>query len=490
MEPFAWPSIEEFVGREAELRELDDWYASKERMPISLYGRRRCGKSWLLRRFAHGKPAIVLVARRMAPGAQYNDFAEKLKPFFGFKPEIKSLADLFTFIYKVGQKQKILAVIDEFPYLLPTTETEIKRELSSIQAVLEDERDKSQLKLILCGSLVGQMESLLAEGAPLYGRLRPLQFQPMAFQEARLHLPGLDPLDQFARFALAGGIPRYLATFSAVAPLRTLVMDRILNPNAALWDEGRAIVEQELREPKIYFTILQELAGGDKESGQLTTTLRSDAQRTSKYLKTLEDMRLVERLLPMGSDTTSRGGHWHLRDPFLRFWFRFVFPFQDDLEAGLSSSTLFDTEIAPTLNEHVGRQFEDFCLSWTRRNYPITKASPWWGNSLNEFRENGSRSTEEIDIVGMARGRVIVVGEVRWRNSMMDISYLNEIQKYKIPALKQSKLKLSANPTILLFCLGGYTKALQLQASKRTDLVLVDVRKALSSFCSVTYFPR
>jgi len=170
-----------------------------------------------------------------------------------------------------------------------------------------------------------------------------------------------------------------------------------------------------------------------------------------------------------------------LRDPFLRFWFRFVFPFQDDLEAGLSSSTLFDTEIEPTLNEHVGRQFEDFCLSWTRRNYPITKASSWWGNSLNEFRKNGSRSTEEIDIVGMARGRVIVIGEVRWRNSMMDISYLNEIQKYKIPALKQSKLKLSANPTILLFCLGGYTKELQSQASKRTDLVLVDVRKALSS---------
>jgi AAA+ ATPase superfamily predicted ATPase len=481
METFNWPSVAEFVGRETEREELEGWWNSSERMPVSLYGRRRGGKSWLLRRFAHGKPAVVLVARRMAPGAQFDDLADRLEPILGVRPSITSLSEFFTIIYHAAQKQKMLVVIDEFPYLLPTTEVEIDRELTAIASVMENERDVSNLKLILCGSLVSQMESLLAERSPLYGRLRPLQLQPITFQEARLHLPGLGAIDQFERYALAGGMPRYLSTFTGPDMVADIIKERILNPNAALWDEGRAVLEQELREPKIYFTILQELASGDKDSGELTTALRSDAQRTSKYLRVLEDMRLVERRLPMGSVSGSRAGHWHLRDPFLRFWFRFVFPFQDDLESGLTADALFAAEVEPDLHDHIGRQFEDFCLSWTRANQPVTKVGAWWGPSLNSLRAKGVRSSEEIDIVGVARNRITLIGEARWGNSAMSASYLDEIQSYKLPALKQSGLKMIVQPKILLFSRGGYTKGLQTEADGRSDLELIDVSQALSS---------
>lgn len=482
---YEWPSVTEFLDRDDELAELEKWWGSAERAPISLYGRRRCGKSWLFRRFAHGKPAALLVARRTAPGAQLDDFADKLEPILGVRPALGSVAELFRTLYRAARGTKLLAVIDEFPYLLPTTEAEIERELTAIAAVMEEERDQSQLKLVLCGSLVSQMEALLAEKGPLHGRLLPLQLHPVAFPQARLFLPELDPVQQFERYAVAGGMPRYLAALGGTAgptDLAEIVRSRVLNVNSALWDEGRTILEQELREPKVYFGILQQLAGGDKESGQIASALRSDAQRMSKYLNTLQDMRLVERLLPIGADRSSRVGHWHLRDPFLRFWFRFVFPFQDDLESGLSAQTLYDAEVAPVLNDHVAPEFEDYCRRWTRAHQPVTKVGAWWGPALHALRRTGERSTEQIDVVGLARNRVTLIGEARWRNRPMDVRYLDTIDAYKLPALRQQPgLRTAKTPQILLFSRGGYTDRLRQAAEDRDDLSLVDIPSMLTT---------
>lgn len=476
---FRWPSVGEFVDRTEDLAEMRRWWASRDPTPLSLFGRRRCGKSWLLRRFAHGLPAVILVARRTAPGAQLDDFARTLEPLLGVRPDLPDLPTLIRVLYRAAATHKILVVIDEFPYLLPTTEVETVRELTAIAAVMEEEREATRLKLVLCGSLVSQMESLLAERSPLHGRLRPMQLHPVAFPQARLFLPDLDEVRQFERFAMAGGMPRYLDALRGPGSLPDLLCDMFLNPRGALWDEGRAVLEQELREPKVYFAVLQSLATGDKDSTEIANAVRSDGSRVSKYLSVLTQLRLVERRTPAGAAPGSRNGHWHLRDPFLRFWFRFVFPFQDHLEAGLPSRSMFDTEVAPLLHDHIAPEFEDYCRRWTRATQPVTKVDPWWGPSVHAHRRAGTRSSEEIDIVATARGRVTAVGEVRWRSAAMGVSYLREVETYKLPALRQSDLTMARTPTLLLFSRGGYTPELVSEAGRRTDLLLVDVPAAL-----------
>ncbi len=480
---FVWDPVAQFVNRVDELAVLDRWWDSHELMPMNLYGRRRSGKSWLFRRFAHGKPAVLLVARRTAPGAQLDDFADRLEPLLGVRPSLPDLATLFRVLYRSAREQKVLVVIDEFPYLLPTTEAEIQRELSAIQAVMEDEREGSQLKLVLCGSLVGQMESLFAEHSALYGRLFPLQLQPLAFENARLFLGGFEPLEQFERFAIAGGMPRYLSVFQETSKVRDIVCTQILDRNSALWDEGRTVLEQEFREPKVYFAILQALANGDKEINEIVQALRSDAKRVSKYLNVLSDMSVIERRMPVDAELTSRGGHWHLCDPFFRFWFRFVFPFQDDLESGLKAQDFFDAEIASTLNDHVAPEFEEFCRRWTRRQYgaQATKVGAWWGPALHGLQQSGKRQSEEIDIVGIKQGRVTLIGEARWRNARMSVDLLSSVDEHKLPALRQSGLKVAKQPQILLYSRGGYTQSLIDAADARGDVTLVDVKAALRS---------
>ncbi|CAN5209082.1 ATP-binding protein [soil metagenome] len=480
---YNWPRVDEFIDRTAEINRLEAWWASDERMPVNLYGRRRVGKSWLFRRFAHGKPAVLLVSERLAEGAQLTRFSQQLTPLLdGVAPALPDVAALFRVLFRLARDSRVLAVIDEFPWLVGTTSSAAVRTLSSIQAVMEEERDRSQLKLVLCGSAVTQMEALQSERSPLHGRLVPLELRALPYPRACAFLEGGHVQDRFARFAVSGGMPRYLAALAG-GDLRDRVCDQLLRPDAPLWNEGRTIVGQELREPAMHFSVLEQLASGEKQVGELADALKTSSGPVSKYLSTLADLRLVRKDLPYGASPTDRGSHWVLQDPFLRFWFRFVFPFQADLEAGLAPEDLFDSEIAPELADHVAPVFEDLCREHVRATMggTATRVGRWWGNSLNRLRQTGERTTEEIDVVGTARKRVALVGEVKWTTKPLGEKILHDLAEYKVPALEQGGFRLASEVTTVLFSRSGYSGGLRSRADDDDRLVLVDVDRLLST---------
>ncbi len=479
MDTYRWPLVDEFLDREDELARLEEWWESTERMPINMYGRRRVGKSWLLRRFAHGKPAVILASERLAPGTQLSRFAALLEPGLDVRPEIGDLATLFRVAFRLASKAKALVIVDELPWLLPGTDAEIERALSSIQAVMEEERDSSQLKLVLCGSAISQMQALMSERGPLHGRLRALEIRPLRYPQARGFLDTLDPVRRVERFAIAGGMPRYLSELGR-GDLEHVICSRVLDRDGPLWNEARAILEQELKQPGVYFSILEQLATGAKEVEKIASGARVENATVSRYLATLAELRIVRRKLPAGATPSSRGGHWELSDPFLRFWFRFVFPFQVELETGLRAEDLWESGVKPALSDHVAPVFEDLCRDWTRASYGVTaqRFGSWWGNARNDLRRTGQRSTEEIDIVGLAGGaRVTVIGECRWRDKAMDGAILEEIDDYKLPALRQAGYEIDENLQLLLFSRSGYNSTLRKAASENDSLRLVSVTK-------------
>jgi uncharacterized protein len=476
VEAYGWPLVDEFLDREDELARLEEWWASPERMPVNLYGRRRVGKSWLLRCFAHGKPAVILASERLAPGTQLARFAALLEPGLGVRPEIPDVATLFRVAFRLASRSKTLVVIDELPWLLPVAEAEVERVLSSIQAVMEEERDSSQLKLVLCGSAILQMQALMSERGPLHGRLIALEVRPLRYPEARVFLDGLNPVRRIERFAITGGMPRYLSELGR-GDLKHVICARVLNRNGSLWNEARAVLEQELRQPGVYFSILEQLATGKKEVEEVASGARIENAAVSRYLSTLGDLRIVRRRLPVGARASSRGGHWELSDPFFRFWFRFVFPFQAELEAGLAPEDLWESAVKPALSDHVAPMFEELCRGWARATYGRTaqRFGSWWGNARNDLRRTGERMTEEIDLVGTANGRVTVIGECRWRNKAMDGSILKEIEDYKIPALRQAGWKIDGDLRVLLFSRGGFNSVIESAVSADGRLRLVGV---------------
>jgi AAA+ ATPase superfamily predicted ATPase len=342
-----------------------------------------------------------------------------------------------------------------------------------VQATIEEERDTSQLKLILCGSHIAQMRSLLAEDSPLRGRLTPLPTLPLSFPECRPFMAGDGRQERIERFAVAGGMPMYLAELGGGSDLRESICETVLDHRGPLFNDPREVLEEEFRRPGTYFSLLEELAVRDRGMEDLTTALRVPHSTLSPYLDELTKMQLVDKLSPAGARRDLR---YRLADNFLRFWFRFVFPFQESLRAGLRPADHFEAEIAPALPEHVAPVFESLCRRWVRRNLgaQATQVGPWWGRAIDSLRREGTRTSEEIDIVGTARSRVTVVGECKWTSGPMTSKVLDDLERYKLPALRQDGARLPADgPLILLFSKGGFKDSLSAQAAGRDDVRLI-----------------
>jgi AAA+ ATPase superfamily predicted ATPase len=232
------------------------------------------------------------------------------------------------------------------------------------------------------------------------------------------------------------------------------------------------VLEEELRSPGIYFSILEELAAGERSAGDLATAIGVKTPDLSQYLKTLQGMSLVERVAPVAGRADLR---FRVADPFLRFWFRFVFPFQDDLKSGVLPASHYDNEIQPIFAEHVAPVFESLCRQWTRQEPGANGVGSWWGNALNQLRETGERQTEEIDVVGLQRSAVTVVGECKWTSGRLTAKVLADVENYKIPAMRQAGFKVAARPLIVLFSRSGFKTNLVEKVGDRDDVRLVEL---------------
>ena len=474
MDDFVFPAHDRFIDREADLARFEDWWAGQERNALVLYGRRRVGKSWLFREFAHGKPALVLVADRRAQAPQLERFADRLAEPLGVRPALNDLPALFEVLYALAANEKVLVVIDEFPYLLPAREKERDAALTSIQAVME-ERDASQLKLVLCGSYIGQLERLLQ--GPLRGRLTPLLVEPLGFAEAQAFIAGdAGSVERIERYAVSGGMSLYLDELARGASLADRVCTRVLDPRGPLFDDPREVLEEELRTPGVYYSILEELSTGKKSLGDLGTALARKTTDLQGYLDTLRGMRIASRAAPVTALDEERNHRYSLADNYMRFWFRFVFPFQEELKTGLPAGALYRDEITPALADHVGQSFEALCREWVLRTGRATRVGAWWGNALDEHRRAGTRQSEEIDVVGIRRSAVAVVGECKWQTRQMGLNVLTELETYKIPALRQASARLARTAfSIVFFSKAGFSDGLVQAAADREDVHLVGI---------------
>ena len=473
VQPSNWAARGGFLGRDRELARLEAWWGEPDAQPINLYGRRRVGKSWLVRRFAHGKPAIILVAERTTATLQRAKMADELEPLLGMRPEIRDIGELFKILYRLGSTERILIIVDEFPYLLGSNGGEVSDNLTSIQAALEQNRDGSMAKLIICGSIVTQMEQLQSLKSPLHGRFDRFVLEPMEFRDARLFTPTLDVVDQFTRYSISGGMPRYLRACQKTDLVEALAAE-VVDSNSPLFNEAISVLQSELREPGVYLGILGALTAKPANAAAISAATGLDSKALSPYLERLANMGLIRRRLPVGAATNARSGQWQCRDEFMRFWFRFVRPYQADLEAGADARHHVNHHIVPRLAEHTAGPFEEALRRWIRREFPSAAiCGPWWGHSLHAERRAGTRQTEEIDAVALRGKSVVVVAEAKWTNAPMALNVLADLDAYKLPALEQAGLSIADGVQRVLTSRSGFSRAIQRQAAGDSNIRLI-----------------
>ena len=473
---YNWSAEPKFIGRQSSLAELEKWWADDGADPINLYGRRRVGKSWLFRKFAQGKKAVVLVAEKTTRSQQLAKIAEQLEPFLGVKPAIKDIGELFKILYNLAATEKVLVVIDEFPYLLGTSTPEVDSSLHVVAKVIEDFRDDSKIKLVLCGSALAEMESMQDHASPLFGRLQKFELAPLTFAESRPFFSGENVLDHLTRYSVTGGMPKYLTLLGKGDFARALT-EKVVSPNSPMYSEVTSLLEAELMQPGVYFAILAELSVSPREIGEIADAIGQESNSLGTYLKRLEAMRIIKKKQPIGSDPKSRTYQWECIDGYIRFWFRYVWPFKSGLEAGADAQAHVSQHIMPTLAEHTSLEFERVFQRWVIQQYPSAPlVGNWWGKAVRSLTpaEGRERSREEIDVVGIKERKVLVLGEAKWKNSKLKVEVATSLVANKVPALVAAGLSVPSDRVVVLTSRGGFTRDVERLAAEDARVRLID----------------
>lgn len=472
-----------FIGREAELKFLNNKYEENGGQLIVLYGRRRVGKTETLREFCKGKPHVFFSCTQATDRVQLRNFSGRmLKEDIPAKNYISGFDDWEKAFHAVldlpyGAKKKLL-VIDEFPYMC--------RGNKSIPSVLQNlwdaELRNGNVMLILCGSAMSFIEKeLLAEKNPLYGRATGIyKMKELGFYDAARFFPNYSARDKVLAYAVLGGIPHYLRQWDPRVSIGDNIKRNILTKGCILYSEVDFLLHQELRETPIYNSIIEAIALGNTKLNDISQkSLIEDTSKTSVYLKNLIELGIVEREFSVDAkikeQANSNRGTYRLADNFFRFWYAFGFANISQLEDG-DVDGVYEYVVKPALHEFASYAFEDVCREFTREMqkknelpFRYSKMGRWTGRTTvrDESAVNGLRTAEtEIDLLGIGiDAKNYLVGECKFKGSQFSYSeYLDTLAKL-------TPLKEDAKFHYALFSESGFdTKVIAEAAKSATEL--------------------
>ncbi|EGD51887.1 DUF234 DEXX-box ATPase [Thermoanaerobacter ethanolicus JW 200] len=456
-----------FIGREYELETLNKLYNEDKFHFIVMYWRRRVGKTTLLTEFCKDKPSIFFVAEEYNDKIALESFSDKILSYFGLGglvSRFESWEKAFLFLAQQAKDKRLVVVIDEFPYIVNSN----KSIPSLLQNLIDHHLKDTKLFLIICGSSVSFIEKeILSYKSPLYGRrTAQLIVEPFNFFESRKFFPNYDFENQVIAYGVLGGIPQYLNNFDSTKDVYENIKTKILDKASYLYEEPKLLLRQEVREPSLYNSIIEAIASGSSKLNEISTKVGVDTDKCSKYISTLIDLKILEKITPVELKDKSRKSIYKIKDNFFRFWYRFVFTNKALIEQGLIDEVL-ENKIKPFINEFIGEVYEEICMDYLKilnkkKKLPFIfeKIGKWWGNNPYKRRE------EEIDIVALDKNNIIF-GECKWQNKKVDISVLNSL-------IEKSALFNYQNKYYILFSKSGFTDDVINFAKNNSNVFLIE----------------
>lgn len=404
-----------FVGRKEELARLEKMYAGEKMEMVVVYGRRRVGKTTLISEFCKNKRTVFFSCLQMSAAqnlealsaavARAEDGASEAVRTFA------SFADAFTRMAELAARQRLVVVLDEYPYLAKA-EPGIS---SLLQNFLDHQFKETKLFLILCGSSMSFMEKqVLGYQSPLYGR-RTAQFkvEPFDYYETAAWFAGRSREEQAILYGITGGVPLYLEQFSPALSLRENLLENFFSRSAMLFEEPGNLLKQELREPERYNSIITAVAAGSTKLSEIAAAVRLETGVCTKYIDSLIELGILGRETPV-TDPRSRRPVYRIEDPFFRFWYTFVPRNMALIQSGRMEK-VYDEVVGSRLHDYMGQVFERICRDWVlfhAEDLPFIPAAAgrWWGGDPK------TKKQAEIDLVApSADGTQVIVGSCKFR---------------------------------------------------------------------------
>lgn len=450
-----------FIGRKQELDILNNLYNQPGFSMEIIYGRRRIGKSTLIRKFIKDKKAIFYTATKVGKDRNLEllsrQAADTLDPSV-IDAAFPSIEALFDFITEKLPEEKTIFVIDELPYWAEKDEAL----LSVLQKYIDDDWSNKNLMIILCGSALSFMEEkVLSEKSPLFGR-RSSQIRLDAFDyiESALFVPNYTYEEKAICYGVTGGVAKYLSLFEPDKSLDDNIKKLFFDNAGYLFDETRNLLTQEFSDIAIVNNVIEQVASGESSLSVIADKVHEKEPTVLYSLGKLISVGLVEKRKCITEEKNKKKVQYVLKDNMFRFWYAFIPQAYSVIEMG-NGAAYYDRVVKPKLHEYMGRVFEDICRYYTLKmgstdmfDCFLTSTGSWWGNEplINEAGD-GYYQSADIDVVGISSAdKSMVVGECKFKNDKTDKSvYETLVRRSKVISAKYKVRK------YLLFSLGGYT---------------------------------
>ena len=463
-----------FIGRKNELHTLNTEY-NRNSSFVVIYGRRRVGKTTLIKEFLKNKTAFYYLATEELESQSMkrlaNVIARTTKNTLLQKIEFTDWLDLFQLIADYKPEEKKVLVIDEFPYLVRTN--------SAFPSILQNAWDEflkdSNVMLILSGSLIGMMQKhALSYDSPLYGRrtaqmrLTPLPFTSIYETQ---NLPFEQAVEQFA---LTGGVPKYLEFFEDGRPLEEQLKDAVFSKNGFLYEEPNFLLKSESLTAVNYFSIIKTIADGNHKLGKIASALGQESTSLTPYLSTLSDLGFIEKRTPITEKNPekSRKGLYFIANNFLRFWFCYVYPYKGELE--LDNMQIVLDEIHKDFKEKfVAFAYEDICkdifaklCSNNAISFVPSRIGSYW---LNDYDGD-----TEIDVMSVDhQNKQVFAGECKYHTKPVDAPVYFTLKEKVDNASEIRKSFPKYNIIYGLFSKSGFTKRMLDIAKENPNILLI-----------------
>ena len=461
-----------FVDRDAELRALEREYVREGSSFVVVYGRRRVGKTELISQFIRGKRSLYYLATEEPELQNLESFqsvaADFLQSDLLRTVRVSRWEDVFREIahaYSPAGERAVI-VIDEFQYLGKANPAYP----SIFQRVWDTMLKDANVMLILCGSLISLMrDQVLSEESPLYGRrTAQIKMGQIPFSHYREFLPGRSTRELVGRYAVTGGVPKYIELFEDEKDVYSAISSNVLDRSGFLYDEPNFLLRREVPDVGTYFALIRAIAGGAHRPNEISRDFGLKQTSLGKYLKTLIDLDILEREVPVteSNPDKSKKSLYRIKDNFLQFWFRFVLPNLSYLETGRTSAV--ERRIRDHfIDGHVAYVYEGVCREhlWELADsgelgFVPERIGRWWSGS------------DEIDVVGLSAGEKRVVwGECKFWKDPVGANVLRTLEDKvaRVPWEKDARAE-----TFAIFSVSGFTDELRRIADARDDVLLVD----------------
>lgn len=460
--------MSEFIDREQEMETLQSEYVRKGSSLVILYGRRRVGKTTLISEFIKDKNALFFLASEESETQNRMEFKNKAAEFIDSdllrESSFSNWDTIFKTIINTEFKTKPIIVIDEFQYLGKANPAFP----SIFQRIWEEILKDKSVMVILCGSLISMMVSqTLSYNSPLYGRrTAQIRLNQIPFRYYHEFFSEKSENELIEMYSVTGGVPKYIQSFAESKDIYSAIQKGVLNKSSYLYDEPHFLLQQEVNEIGSYFSIIKAIAAGNSKLSAIASILEIKATSLTKYLKTLIDLDILEREVPITEDNPekSKKGLYKIKDYYIRFWFAFIYPNLSFIESGNTAIVMSKIKKSFISNQ-VSFVYEDVCREkmWEMNAedkwpFHFTKIGRYWD------------SQTEIDIAAIdSDGNNLILGECKYWKEQVGINILNDLEKKSMQVnWKKSERKV----WYVLFSANGFTPELEQLAKTRNDIIL------------------